>query len=87
MGRPGAHRAWCLPDAFNQAGKNWGLAPANPLILKKQSHLSFVASLPANMRHAGILRIDHVRSPDRIYWIPSGMEASAGETPISGSKW
>jgi 4-alpha-glucanotransferase len=34
--------------------------------------------LRANMRHAGILRIDHVMSLNRLYWIPSGMEASAG---------
>jgi 4-alpha-glucanotransferase len=30
------------------------------------------------MRHAGILRVDHVMSLDRLYWIPSGMEATAG---------
>ena len=30
------------------------------------------------MRYAGILRIDHVMSLNRLYWIPSGMEAKAG---------
>jgi len=34
--------------------------------------------LRANMRHAGILRIDHVMSLKRLYWIPSGMAARAG---------
>jgi len=66
------------PDAFNQAGQNWGLAPANPLILQGQGYAPFIAVLRANMRHAGILRIDHVMSLDRLYWIPAGMEASAG---------
>jgi len=66
------------PDAFNRAGQNWGLAPVNPMILQRQGYAPFIAALRANMRHAGILRIDHVMSLNRLYWIPSGMEASAG---------
>ena len=66
------------PDAFNRAGQNWGLAPVNPLILQRQSYAPFIAALRANMRHAGILRIDHVMSLNRLYWIPSGMEPSGG---------
>jgi 4-alpha-glucanotransferase len=66
------------PDAFNLAGQNWGLAPVNPMILRRQGYAPFIAALRANMRHAGILRIDHVMSLDRLYWIPSGMEATAG---------
>jgi 4-alpha-glucanotransferase len=34
--------------------------------------------LRANLRHAGILRIDHVMSLRRLYWVPSGMAAKAG---------
>ena len=66
------------PDAFNRTGQNWGLAPFNPLILRRQGYAPFIAALRANMRHAGILRIDHVMSLDRLYWVPSGMAASAG---------
>jgi len=66
------------PDAFNRAGQNWGLAPVNPVVLRRQGYAPFIASLRANMRHAGILRIDHVMALDRLYWIPTGMEASAG---------
>ena len=62
------------PDAFNRAGQNWGLAPVNPLILRQQGYEPFIASLRANMRHAGILRIDHVMSLDRLYWIPAGIQ-------------
>jgi 4-alpha-glucanotransferase len=66
------------PDALSRGGQNWGLAPVNPLILRRQGFAPFVASLRANMRHAGMLRIDHVMSLKRLYWIPSGMEAKAG---------
>jgi 4-alpha-glucanotransferase len=66
------------PDAFNRAGQNWGLAPVNPIVLRRQGYAPFIASLRANMRHAGVLRVDHVMSLNRLYWIPSGMEAKAG---------
>ena len=66
------------PDAFNLAGQNWGLAPVNPIVLRRQGYAPFIASLRANMRHAGILRLDHVMSLNRLYWIPTGMEAKAG---------
>jgi 4-alpha-glucanotransferase len=66
------------PDALSRGGQNWGLAPVNPLVLRRQGFAPFIASLRANMRHAGILRIDHVMSLNRLYWIPSGMDAKAG---------
>jgi 4-alpha-glucanotransferase len=66
------------PDALSRSGQNWGLAPVNPVVLRRQAFAPFIASLRANMRHAGILRIDHVMSLNRLYWIPSGMEATAG---------
>jgi 4-alpha-glucanotransferase len=66
------------PDALSRAGQNWGLAPINSLTLRRQGFAPFIASLRANMRHAGVLRIDHVMSLNRLYWIPSGMAAGAG---------
>jgi 4-alpha-glucanotransferase len=66
------------PDAFNQTGQDWGLAPVNPLVLRRQCFAPFVASIRANMRHAGILRMDHVMSLSRLYWVPVGMEATEG---------
>jgi 4-alpha-glucanotransferase len=66
------------PDALSRSGQNWGLAPVNPLVLRRQGFRPFVAALRANMRHAGVLRIDHVMSLNRLYWIPSEMEAKAG---------
>jgi 4-alpha-glucanotransferase len=66
------------PDALSRGGQNWGLAPVNPLVLRRQGFAPFIASLRANMRHAGVLRIDHVMSLSRLYWIPSGMAAKDG---------
>ncbi len=66
------------PDPLSRVGQNWGLAPINPLVLQRQGFAPFIACLRANMQHAGILRIDHVMSLNRLYWIPNGMPATDG---------
>jgi 4-alpha-glucanotransferase len=66
------------PDLLNRAGQNWGLAPINPLALRRRFYAPVIAALRANMRHAGVLRIDHVMSLQRLYWIPSGFPATSG---------
>ncbi len=66
------------PDALSRAGQNWGLAPVNPLALRRRGFAPVIAALRANMRHAGVLRIDHVMSLQRLYWIPSGCPATSG---------
>jgi 4-alpha-glucanotransferase len=66
------------PDVLSRAGQNWGLAPLNPLALRRRGFAPLIAALRANMRHAGILRIDHVMSLQRLYWVPSGSPATAG---------
>jgi 4-alpha-glucanotransferase len=66
------------PDLLSRAGQNWGLAPINPLALSRHGFAPVIAALRANMRHAGILRIDHVMSLQRLYWVPSGQPATRG---------
>jgi 4-alpha-glucanotransferase len=66
------------PDVLNRVGQNWGLAPINPRALRRRSFAPVIAALRANMRHAGVLRIDHVMSLQRLYWIPSGLPATKG---------
>ncbi|HTV90448.1 MAG TPA: 4-alpha-glucanotransferase [Stellaceae bacterium] len=66
------------PDPLSRAGQNWGLAPLNPLALRRRGFAPLIAAVRANMRHAGILRIDHVMSLQRLYWVPSGCPATAG---------
>jgi 4-alpha-glucanotransferase len=66
------------PDFYNLQGQNWGLAPINPMALRRAAYAPFIAALRANMRNAGILRIDHVMSLMHLYWIPNGVAASEG---------
>jgi 4-alpha-glucanotransferase len=66
------------PDLLSRAGQNWGLAPINPLALRRRGFAPLIAALRANMRHAGVLRIDHVMGLRRLYWIPDGNPATHG---------
>jgi (1->4)-alpha-D-glucan 1-alpha-D-glucosylmutase len=60
------------PDAFNTEGQDWGLPPLVPSRLVAAGYAPFLATLRANMRHAGALRIDHVMGLMRLFWVPPG---------------
>ena len=47
------------PDPFSVRGQNWSLPAPNPLIGARNGWASLNAIYRANMRHAGMLRIDH----------------------------
>lgn len=66
------------PDAFNLKGQNWGLPPFIPSALEGAAYAPFVKMLRANMRHFGALRLDHVMSLARQFWIPNGADAGQG---------
>ena len=66
------------PDEFNMSGQNWGLPPFIPEALAESAYAPFVATLRANMRHAGALRLDHVMGLMRLYWIPPGKKPADG---------
>ncbi|MEX2300205.1 MAG: 4-alpha-glucanotransferase [Bryobacterales bacterium] len=66
------------PDRFFTKGQNWGFSPLNPANVRGTGHRHWLACLRHHMQHAGVLRIDHVMGLHRLYWIPHGMEASAG---------
>jgi malto-oligosyltrehalose synthase/4-alpha-glucanotransferase len=66
------------PDEINLSGQNWGLPPLMPQPLRAAGYEPFIATLRANMRHAGALRIDHVMGLARLYWIPEGSSGDAG---------
>lgn len=58
------------PDDFNLNGQNWGLPPWNPDELRESAYAPYIATLRANMRHSGALRIDHVMGLMRLFWMP-----------------
>ena len=67
-----AARVGAPPDHFNLHGQDWGLAPLSPLGLREAGYRPLISVLRANMRHAGVLRIDHVMALQHLYWIPPG---------------
>lgn len=58
------------PDDFSLNGQNWGLPPWNPNELQESAYAPYIATLRANMRHSGALRIDHVMGLMRLFWVP-----------------
>jgi 4-alpha-glucanotransferase len=66
------------PDAFFSKGQNWGFAPLHPQRLREQRHRYIREVLRFQMRQTGMLRLDHVMSLHRLYWIPDGCSAKEG---------
>ncbi|MDE2571764.1 MAG: 4-alpha-glucanotransferase, partial [bacterium] len=60
------------PDLLNPIGQEWGVAPFDPMALKRQRYAPFIELIRANMRHAGALRIDHAMGLMRLFVIPRG---------------
>ncbi len=66
------------PDPFSADGQVWNLPPFNPLELARQNYQPLAEVLRANMRHAGVLRIDHVLGLARQFWVPRGASGADG---------
>jgi len=81
--RRGGAESWCdqhviaqdvsigaPPDHLSPEGQNWQLAALAPHKLKAEKYASLQRVLRATMRHAGVVRIDHVLGINRSFWIP-----------------
>ncbi len=66
------------PDPLALKGQDWGIPPQHPLELTAQAYQPFVRMLRSNMQAAGALRIDHVMTLCRLWWVPRGVEATEG---------
>lgn len=66
------------PDPLAEQGQVWSLPPPNPLVMRRTGYAGFRELLSANMRHAGVLRIDHVMALTRLFLVPDGAKAMEG---------
>ncbi|HEY1655382.1 MAG TPA: 4-alpha-glucanotransferase [Candidatus Tumulicola sp.] len=66
------------PDGLNRDGQTWGLPPFSPHELRRRAYAPLAELLRTNMRHANVLRIDHVMALRRAFWVPCGRRANDG---------
>jgi 4-alpha-glucanotransferase len=66
------------PDALFSGGQNWGFPPPHPIESRARGHHDLLAALRHHLRHTGLLRIDHLMSLERLWWIPDGFSATQG---------
>jgi 4-alpha-glucanotransferase len=66
------------PDPVFTQGQDWGFAPLHPGALRASGYRYLIDCLRHHLEFARVLRFDHVMALHRLYWIPSGLPASAG---------
>lgn len=66
------------PDSFFTNGQDWGFRPVHPEWSRIHHHSYFRQTISHLMAHSDLLRIDHVMSMHRLYWVPSGFSAKDG---------
>ena len=66
------------PDALALKGQDWGIPPQDPNELRTQHYQPFIGLIRNTMRHVGALRLDHVMSLYRLWWVPRGLLSKDG---------
>ena len=66
------------PDAYNQAGQDWRQPPWRPDRLRAEGYAPLRDMICSILSGAGALRVDHIIGLFRLWWIPDGMDPSAG---------
>ncbi len=67
------------PDPLALNGQGWGIPPPDPLAMQNDRLQGFMRLIRANMRYYGALRLDHVMSLFRLWWVP------AHTSPLDGA--
>ncbi len=60
------------PDPLALKGQGWGIPPQDPAAMQAQRLQGFIQLIRDNMRYYGALRLDHVMSLCRLWWVPAG---------------
>jgi 4-alpha-glucanotransferase len=66
------------PDPVFASGQDWGFPPLHPERLREQRYAYYIACLRHHLRYGGMLRLDHVMSLHRLFWVPRGLGATHG---------
>jgi 4-alpha-glucanotransferase len=66
------------PDAVFPDGQSWGFRPLLPEESRAEGHRYVRECLAHLMKHARVLRIDHVMGLHRQFWIPAGFDKRDG---------
>jgi 4-alpha-glucanotransferase len=66
------------PDSVFTQGQDWGFAPIHPQRSREQKHAYLIAVLRHHLKHARMLRFDHVMGLHRLFWVPRGLPARLG---------
>ena len=67
------------PDPLALKGQGWGIPPQDPFAMLAERLQGFASLIRNNMRSYGALRLDHVMSLFRLWWVPAGL------SPIDGA--
>ena len=66
------------PDELFGGGQDWGFPPLHPIGSRARAHEELKLAVRHHVRHTGLLRIDHLMSLERLWWIPRGYGATDG---------
>jgi 4-alpha-glucanotransferase len=66
------------PDPMALKGQGWGIPPQDPAAMLAQRLQGFIRLIRDNMRYYGALRLDHVMSLFRLWWVPGGCSPTEG---------
>ena len=66
------------PDPLALKGQGWGIPPQDPCVMQAQRLRGFMRLIRNNMRYYGALRLDHVMSLFRLWWVAAGSSPTEG---------